>query len=195
VDRTAVLPTAAAAPKPSAPKGTATAAALTKSGKKKPVQSAARRAASSPDVASLPVRLLAWVLAFVVGALIVRYVAKAVGFVDGDTLVEVMTGSGIGRYIRVFALVPVWALVTAGLATLFIDGTRAWMRRRQLPKPKAQPDAPPPKRPAPRPPTGSTTKPPVRTARSTVNGSESQSPTRAAGDQRARRIPRRDTTS
>ena len=206
-DRTSVLPGAAMAAGPAAAGASAagsaasvapSAAALTTSGKKKPVQSAARRAASSPDVASLPVRLLAWVFAFVIGALIVRFVAKLVGFVDGDTLVNVMTGSGLGRYLKVFALVPIWALVATGLATLFIDGTRAWMRRRQLPKPKPNPQsqsqARPPKRPTRRPPTappGPTANP----ANAASNGGETRSPSSAAGTQRARRIPRRDVTS
>ena len=201
-DRTSVLPGAAmaGAATASAAGGAATAApsaaALTKSGKKKPVQSVARRAASSPDVASLPVRLLAWVFAFLIGALIVRFVAKLVGFVDGDTLVNVMTGSGFGRYLKVFALVPIWALVASGLATLFIDGSRAWMRRRQLPKPKpqSQSQARPPKQPTPRPP-AAPPGPTVNPTSAASNGGETRSPSSAAGNQRARRIPRRDVTS
>ena len=81
--------------------------------------------------------------------------AKVTGFA-GDSFIDVITGSGIGRYLRLFALVPVWALVAAGLATPFIEGGR-WMaaapaRRDRSPGGPARPagDEVPPRVPAPR---------------------------------------------
>lgn len=138
----------------------------------------ARRA---PAVATLPVRILAWVVAIVLGALIVRYLAKWTGWITGDTLIDVMTGSGWGRYLRVLALVPVWALVSAGVATALIDGVRWWSARRRAPRPPAS--------------TGSTrrpSEPPTPRASATVAAPTAQTP---VATQRARRIPRRDVTS
>jgi hypothetical protein len=78
----------------------------------------------------LPVRILLWVVAFVLGALVVRYLAKLTGFAGGDTFFDLLVDGSIGTYARLLALVPVWALFSTLFATLFIDGPRAWARRR-----------------------------------------------------------------
>ncbi len=77
-------------------------------------------------------RIIAWIAAVGIGAYIVRWFAKTIGWLTGDSLIDVITGSGIGRYLRVFALVPFWALATALLATLFIEGGRWWVRKRSI---------------------------------------------------------------
>ena len=61
---------------------------------------------------AVPLQILAWVVAVLVGGVIVRYLAKATGLVTGDSIIDILTGTGWGRYIRVFALVPFWALAT-----------------------------------------------------------------------------------
>jgi hypothetical protein len=78
----------------------------------------------------LPVRILLWVVAFVLGALIVRFLAKATGFAGGDTFFDLLVDGSVGTYVRLLALVPVWALFATILATAFIDGPRVWARRR-----------------------------------------------------------------
>ena len=65
----------------------------------------------------LPVRILLWVVAFVLGALVVRFLAKGTGFAGGDTFFDLLIDSSFGTYLRLFALVPVWAL----FATLVRD--------------------------------------------------------------------------
>jgi hypothetical protein len=79
---------------------------------------------------ALPLRILAWVVAIGLGAWIVRWFARVTGWLTGDSVIDLITGSGVMRYVRVFTLVPVWALVAAGLATLFIEGGR-WLGRRR----------------------------------------------------------------
>lgn len=143
-----------------------------------------RRARRTPAVAAVPLRILAWVVAILLGAFVVRYVAKATGWITGDTLIDVITGRGWGRYLRVFALVPVWALVSAGLATAFIDGARWWSARRGAPRPPAG--------------TGGSRRPPAPPARTVPRPSTPvAAPTAPTADvpQRERRIPRRDVTS
>ena len=140
----------------------------------------------TPAVASLPLRILAWVVAMLVGALVVRFLAKWTGWITGDTLIDVLTGSGWGRYFRVVALVPVWALVSAGLATALIDGVRWWSARRRAPRPLASAGG---SRQPPRPPTPRAPQTPTSTP---VAAPTTQTP---VAPQRERRIPRRDVTS
>ncbi len=78
----------------------------------------------------LPVRILLWVLAFVLGAVVVRFLAKVTGFAGGDTFFDLLIDGSIGTYLRLFALVPVWALFSTLFATALIDGPRVWARRR-----------------------------------------------------------------
>jgi len=128
----------------------------------------------------VPLRILAWIVAFVIGAYLVRYIARATGILTGDTVIDFLTGAGGWfRFVRLAFIVPVWALFTAGLATLFIEGGRLAIRRRDAVRRASDRRPPPPaaSRPVPR------TPPEVR------------SPQVAAGGQRARRIPRRDVTS
>ena len=73
----------------------------------------------------LPVRILLWVVAFVLGALVVRFLAKITGFAGGDTFFDLLIDGSVGTYLRLFALVPVWALFATLFATAFIDGPRA----------------------------------------------------------------------
>ncbi len=76
----------------------------------------------------LPVRILLWVVALVLGALVVRFLAKATGFAGGNTFFDLLIDGSVGTYLRLFALVPVWALFSTLFATAFIDGPRAWAR-------------------------------------------------------------------
>jgi len=66
----------------------------------------------------------------VIAAVVVRFLAKATGFAGGDTFFDLLIDGSIGTYLRLFALVPVWALFATLFATAFIDGPRAWARHR-----------------------------------------------------------------
>jgi hypothetical protein len=67
----------------------------------------------------------------VLGLVVTVWIARVSGWLSGDRLVDVFTGTGgRQRYLRVLALAPVWALITTGLLTLFLDGGRALARRR-----------------------------------------------------------------
>jgi hypothetical protein len=142
----------------------------------------------SGGAADVPLRILAWVVAFVVGAYLVRFVAKVTGVVTGDTVIDFLTGSGGWfRYVRLAFIIPVWALFSAGLATLFIEGTRALLRRRAAmegSRPRRAPPAPRPARPV-----------PPRSRPPSSNGGDARPPQGAVAGQRVRRIPRRDVTS
>jgi hypothetical protein len=166
-----------------------------------------RRPAPTTDLA-LPLRILAWVIAVGLGAWLVRWFARVTGWLTGDSVIDLITGSGIMRYVRVFTVVPVWALVSAGLATLFIEGGRWLARRRAIatsaapraarpdrpaPRPATRPPAAAPRRPAPKVAPKPAAPPPVRQPAPPV--AEAPAPTGTAGAPRPRRIPRRDVSS
>jgi hypothetical protein len=206
-DQTSVIPAATGAPRASQPAKAPTAPRAPK---------AAPRAGHAPPAAlGLPLLILGWVAAIVIGGVIVRYLAKWTGLLTGDSVIDLITGSGFGRYLRLFAVVPFWALASAGLMTLFIEGGRRWQARQQTgpvrpatKKPSAVPAQP---RRAPRPePSGPQPvvreripepeptpppRPPASAPAPAPAGAESRSPAGAASAPRPRRIPKRDISS
>lgn len=104
--------------------GTGRAAARRPAGSSKPAQ---RRRGGSM---SMPVKILLWVVAFALGAVVVRSLAKWTGFVGGDTLVDLLIDHSFGNYFRLFVLVPFWALFSTLFLTLFLEGPD-WFRRRR----------------------------------------------------------------
>jgi hypothetical protein len=121
---TAVLPKEA----PERAARSAPAAARERAPARPPVPSAAE-AGEKP--VPLPLRLLAWFFALALGLLITGWIARISGWLSGDRLVDVFTGTGgMERYLRVVALAPAWALVTTLLLTGFLEGGRALARRR-----------------------------------------------------------------
>jgi len=123
-DATAVLPNQAA---PAA--APVAAAGRAPERRPKPARAAAEPG-SSPDAVSRPLRVLAWVVAMVLGLVITLWVARITGWLSGNRLLDVFTQEGWARYIRVVAIAPVWAMFTTLLLTLFLEGGRALARRR-----------------------------------------------------------------
>jgi hypothetical protein len=105
------------------------AAAPARARRPKPTRAEAEPAAP-PDQLSKPLRVLAWVVAMVLGLVVTLWVARITGWLSGNRLVDVFTQEGWARYIRVVAVAPVWALFTTLLLTLFLEGGRALVRRR-----------------------------------------------------------------
>ncbi len=81
----------------------------------------------------LPVRILLWVVALLVSALIVRSFAKWTGIAGSQQVLDSMIDDGFGTYFRLFILVPIWGLFATILATAFIDGPAWWARRSSRP--------------------------------------------------------------
>lgn len=157
---------------------------------------ARRRPARSPATLAVPLQILGWVVAFVVGGVIVRYLARFTGLLTGDSVIDLITGSGWGRYVRLFAVVPIWALVSAGLMTLFVEGAR-WWSARDASKPATRPNARATKIPATKPvrPAAATPPPKARPPAPSPAAADTRSPSGAASTPRARRIPKRDISS
>lgn len=75
-------------------------------------------------------RLLAYVVALTLGLVVTIWLGRLIGWLSGERLVDVFTGSGFARYARVMAIAPVWALFTALFVSLFFKTGRALARRR-----------------------------------------------------------------
>jgi hypothetical protein len=128
-ESTAVLPPRpkrTAAPAASA----APAAAAPAAARDAKVPRPAAGTAPKSETVALPLRVLAWVVALVLGLVVTLWVARVTGWLSGDRLVDVFIQTGLARYIRVIAIAPVWALFTTLLLTLFLEGGRALARRR-----------------------------------------------------------------
>lgn len=216
-DQTSVIPKAGAAAGATA----ASASRATPPPKAAPAPSPGPNRRSAPAALGLPILVLGWVAAIVIGGIVVRYIAKWTGLLTGDSVIDLITGSGFGRYLRLFAVVPFWALASAGLMTLFIASGRRWEARRQTgpvrpatKRPSAvpaqprrapqeppvrepvvrEPDPEPERDPAPAPPRQPAPAPASAPA-SAPAAAESRSPAGAAAAPRPRRIPKRDISS
>ena len=73
------------------------------------------------------------------GFVITAYPAYHFKLIRKDDVLDVFVGSGIDRYARLAVGTVVWALVTALLVQLFVEGGRWWMARRRMRPVEAQP--------------------------------------------------------
>jgi len=76
-------------------------------------------------------RVLAWIVAVPLGFLVTAWPAYELGFIKKDDLLDIFVGTGMGRYLRLAIVTVVWAVVTALLVQLFVEGGRARANRRR----------------------------------------------------------------
>jgi hypothetical protein len=86
-------------------------------------------------------RLVVWFVAVTLALVVSVWLARVTGWLSGERLVDAFTGSGFGRYARILALAPVWALLTALFVSLLIEADRILTRRRAQRAPRSA-DAP-----------------------------------------------------
>ena len=149
-----------------------------------PTRSERRRAATASGPATgfpTAVRVGAWIVSVILGGVIALFVARTIGLLSTDNLIDLITGSGSGRYLRMALLLPIWALVTTGLVTLVLDGGWHLLHR------TAAPTKPRPTRRAPADAAATPADAVPAAARPTTGVPDRGEP------QRPRRIPPRDT--
>jgi len=96
---------------------------------------AGRRDEREPrDALPLAVRVVAWVLALPLGLAIVGIPARQLGYLSSQKLLDVIVKRGIDRFVPVLVIVALWALATAVLVTIFVEGGRRLMLRRRRTK-------------------------------------------------------------
>jgi hypothetical protein len=87
--------------------------------------------------------LLAWVVAVPLGFVIAAWPSYQFGLISKDDVLDIFVGSGADRYLRLAAVTAIWAVVTALLVQLFVEGGRWWAARRRArrrqPRPRATP--------------------------------------------------------
>jgi hypothetical protein len=76
-------------------------------------------------------RLAAWIVAVPVAFVVTAWPAYEFGLIRKDDVLDVFVGSGTGRYTRLAVFTLIWALVTAVLVQLLVEGGRWWSRRRR----------------------------------------------------------------
>ncbi len=76
-------------------------------------------------------RVLAWIVAVPLGFLMTAWPAYELGFIKKDDLLDIFVGTGTGRYARLAIVTLVWAVVTALLVQLFVEGGRVRANRRR----------------------------------------------------------------
>ena len=69
----------------------------------------------------LAARIVSWVIAIPVAGFITLKVAVFIGLLSTNDLIDLITGSGGGRYLRMVIFIPLWALFTAGVVSLVLE--------------------------------------------------------------------------
>ncbi|HEY7136260.1 MAG TPA: hypothetical protein VIB48_14460 [Acidimicrobiia bacterium] len=87
---------------------------------------------SRPPALAWPWRVLIWVIAVPLGLLIVALIARWLGVLNGNSLFDIISGSGVGRYVRVFAIAPFAALLIATMAHVALEQLPVVLERRRV---------------------------------------------------------------
>jgi len=78
-----------------------------------------------------PFRVLAWVIAIPLGLALVGIPARKAGYLSSQKLLDIVIERDLDRYVPLAVIVILWALVTALLVQLLVEGGGWLMRRRQ----------------------------------------------------------------
>jgi len=113
-----------------------------RSGKEDRREKRAAKKEARPRKVPWPLRILAWLVALPLGAVIVFYPARKFGLLSSVDLADVFIGSGNGRYARLAIAVVLWALAAAIIVQLLLVGGRALVDRWRSGR-RARGDAPP----------------------------------------------------
>jgi hypothetical protein len=97
----------------------------------KPVQPAAEPPAREKRKVAWYWRVLAWIVAVPLGFVIAVWPSYEFGLISKDDVLNIFVGSGISRYVRLGAVTAIWAIVTALLVQLFVEGGKWWASRRR----------------------------------------------------------------
>ena len=77
-----------------------------------------------------PFRVLAWIIAIPLGLALVGIPARKAGYLSSQKLLDIVIERNLDRYLPLAVIVVLWALVTALLVQLLVEGGGWLMRRR-----------------------------------------------------------------
>lgn len=69
----------------------------------------------------LAARIVSWVIALPIAGFIALKIAVLIGLLSTNDLIDLITGSGGGRYLRLVIFIPLWALITVGVVSLLLE--------------------------------------------------------------------------
>jgi hypothetical protein len=95
------------------------------------VKGAAARPRKERTRLAWPWRILAWVVAIPLGLALVGIPARKAGYLSSQKLLDIVIKRNFDRYVPLAVIVLLWALVTALLVQLLIEGGGWLVRRRQ----------------------------------------------------------------
>src|SRR5262249_59565865 len=78
-----------------------------------------------------PLGLLAWIVAIPLGVALVGIPARKAGYLSSQKLLDIVIKRNFDRYVPLAVIVLLWALVTALLVQLLVEGGGWLMRRRR----------------------------------------------------------------
>ena len=76
-------------------------------------------------------RLVAWIVAIPLGFVLAVLPSYEFGLISKDDVLDVFVGSGVDRYARLALVTAIWAIVTALLVQLLVEGGRWWAAKRR----------------------------------------------------------------
>src|SRR4029078_7918904 len=88
-----------------------------------------------------PFRLLAWIIAIPLGLALVGIPARKAEYLSSQKLLDIVIERNLDRYLPLAVIVILWALVTALLLQLVVEGGGWLLRRRQARRASQAPQA------------------------------------------------------
>ena len=82
------------------------------------------------DALPILVRIAAWVVALPLALAIVGIPARKAGYLNGQRMLDIIVKHNLGRFVPLLVIVVLWALATAVLVTIFLEGGRRMLRKR-----------------------------------------------------------------
>ena len=95
-------------------------------GSSAPAPRAARTNQSLPLVA----RIGAWIVALPLALVLVGVPARKAGYLNGQRMLDIIVKHNVSRFVPLLVIVVLWALATAVLVTLFFEGGRRILTKR-----------------------------------------------------------------
>ena len=92
-----------------------------------------------PPVLPARIRVPVWAAAFGIGLVITAFVLRKMGILSVNAVIDLYSGTGLGRFAILLVLLPMWAALSATMAHLSLEALAK--RRRQPEQPAASPPA------------------------------------------------------
>ena len=111
--------------------GTPPAAAPPASGRGRPRAARGADPGGGRDALPLWMRVGVWVVALPLGLAIVGIPARQAGYLSSQKLLDVIVKRDLSRFVPIIVIIALWALASAVLVTLLVEGGRRWMLSRR----------------------------------------------------------------